>query len=327
MRLSVCRRAAAVLVALLSGALSPGAAAQSFPTKPVRLIVPFGPGGASDQLPRLLGPGLAQIWGQQVIIENRPGAAGNIGMEQIAKSPPDGYTLGSGPIGNLAVNPHLFKLSFDVFKDFTPITMMGFVENGLVVHPSIPVRNVKELSAFLKAHPGQLNYGSGGVGTQAHVAGEMFQAMTHTKMVHVPYKGVGDSVAALLGGHVAMVFVQMHAALPYVKAGKLRALGVASAKRSAAYPDLPTIAEAGNLPGFESQSWYALIGPPNIPQPVVNKINADSAKVLHSADLKEKLAAVGIVPGGGSQDDLRAIMKRDFDRYGDVVRKVGIKVE
>jgi tripartite-type tricarboxylate transporter receptor subunit TctC len=301
--------------------------AQTFPTKAVRIIVPFGPGGASDQLPRLLGPGLAQIWGQQVIIENRPGAAGNIGMETISKSPADGYTLGSGPIGNLAVNPHLFKLPFDIFKDFTPLTMMGFVENGLVIHPSIPARSVQELIGVLKAHPGQLTYGSGGVGTQAHVAGEMFQAMTSTKMTHVPYKGVGDSVAALLGGHVAMVFVQMHAALPHVKSGKLRALGVASAKRSSAYPDLPTIADAGNLAGFESQSWYVLIGPANMPPAIVSKIHSDSAKVLQSPELKEKLAAVGIVPGGGTQDELRAVMKRDFDRYGAVVRKVGIKVE
>jgi tripartite-type tricarboxylate transporter receptor subunit TctC len=186
---------------------------------------------------------------------------------------------------------------------------------------------VKELIAVLRAHPGQLNYGSGGVGTQAHVAGEMFAAMTGTRMTHVPYKGVGDSVAALLGGHVAMVFVQMHAALPYVKAGKLRALGVATAKRSGAYPDIPTIAEAGNLPGFESISWYALIGPANMPPALVNSINADSAKVLQTPELKEKMAAVGIVPGGGSQEEVRAVMKRDFDRYGAVVRKVGIKVE
>ena len=301
--------------------------AQTFPTKAVRIIVPFGPGGASDQLPRLLGPGLAQIWGQQVIIDNRPGAAGNIGMEMGAKAAPDGYTLTSGPIGNLAVNPHLFKLSFDIFKDFTPVTMMGFVENGLVVHPSIPARSVKELIALLKARPGELTFGSGGVGTQAHVAGEMFKAMTGTNMTHVPYKGVGASVSDLLGGHLAMIFVQMHAALPHVQAGKLRALGVATTKRSAAYPNLPTIAEAANLPGFESISWYTLIGPANMPAAVVDRIQADSAKVLKSAELREKLAAQGILPGGGTPDEAHAVMKRDFDRYGEIIRKVGIRAE
>ena len=325
MKLVFCAR---VLIATLAVcAWTPQVGAQTYPAKSVRIIVPFGPGGASDQLPRLLGPGLAQIWGQPVVIDNRPGAAGNIGMEQISKSPPDGYTLGSGPIGNLAVNPHLFKLNFDIFKDFTPITMMGFVENGLVVHPSIPARNVKELIAVLKAHPGELNYGSGGVGTQAHMAGELFKAMTGTQMTHVAYKGVGASVTDLLGGHLAMIFAQMHSVMPHVKAGKLRALGVATLKRSAALPDLPTIAEAGNLPGFESLSWYALIGPAGLPPAIVTKIQGDSAKVMQNPELREKLAAQGIDPGGGTPDQLRAVMRADFDRYGTIIRKLGIKAD
>ena len=315
-------------VALVAAAAPLAASAQAgFPTKPVRIIVPFGPGGASDQLPRLLGPRLAELWGQQVIIDNRPGAAGNIGMDMGAKAPPDGYTLTSGPIGNLAVNPHIFKLPFDIFKDFTPITMMGLVENGLVVHPSIPARSVKELIALLKARPAELTFGSGGVGTQAHVAGEMFKAMTGTNMTHVPYKGVGASVSDLLGGHLAMIFVQMHAALPHVNSGKLRALGVATLKRSAAYPNLPTIAEAGNLPGFESISWYALIGPANMPAAIVNKIQSDSAKALQTPELKERLAAQGVEPGGHTPAQLLAVMRADYDRYGNIIRKVGIKAE
>ena len=303
------------------------ASAQAYPSKTVRIIVPFSPGGASDALPRLLGARLAEMWGQQVVVDNRPGAAGNIGMEMGAKAPPDGYTLTSGPIGNLAVNPHMYKLSYDIFKDFTPITMMGTVENGLVVHPSIPARSVKELIALLKARPGELNYGSGGVGTQAHMAGELFKAMTGTQMTHVAYKGVGASVTDLLGGHLAMIFAQMHSVMPHVKAGKLRALGVATLKRSAAHPDLPTIAEAGNLPGFESLSWYALIGPAGLPPAIVAKIQGDSAKVMQNPELREKLAAQGIDPGGGTPEQLRAVMRADFDRYGTIIRKLGIKAD
>ena len=319
----IFRATAAIVLAVLASA----AAAQSYPNKTVRIIVPFSPGGASDALPRLLGARLSELWGQQIIIDNRPGAAGNIGMEMGAKAPPDGYTLTSGPIGNLAVNPHMYKLSYDIFKDFTPITMMGSVENGLVVHPSIPSRSVKELIALLKSRPGELNFGSGGVGTQAHMAGELFKAMTGTNMVHVPYKGVGASVADLLGGHLAMIFAQMHAVVPHVKTGKLRALGVATLKRSPAFPDLPTIAEAGNLPGFESISWYALVGPAGMPAPIVSKIQGDSAKVLQSADIREKLAAQGVEPGGDTPDQLRKVMRADYDRYGAIIRKLNIKAE
>ncbi len=323
-----CRLSFITLTTLGLAAAAVTATAQTYPIKPVRIIVPFSPGGASDALPRLLGPKLSEIWGQQVIIDNRPGAAGNIGMELGAKAAPDGYTLTSGPIGNMAVNPHLYsKLSFDVFKDFTPITMMGTVENGLVVHPSVPARSVKELIALLKSRPGELTYGSGGVGTQAHVAGELFKAMTGTNMTHVAYKGVGASVTDLLGGHLAMIFAQIHAVNPHIQAGKLRALGVAGSKRSAALPNVPTIAEAGNLPGFESVSWYALIGPAGMPPAIVTKIQTDSARVLQSPDLREKLAAQGVEPGGGTPDQLRAVMRADFDRYGAIIRKIGIKAD
>jgi len=329
MSIRSCRLIFTVGAAFGFAIASLSASAQAnYPVKTVRIIVPFGPGGASDALPRLLGPKLSEIWGQQVIIDNRPGAAGNIGMELGSKAAPDGYTLTSGPIGNLAVNQHLYsKLSFDVFKDFTPITMMGTVENGLVVHPSVPARSVKELIALLKARPGELTYGSGGVGTQAHVAGELFKAMTGTNMTHVAYKGVGASVTDLLGGHLAMIFAQIHAVNPHIQAGKLRALGVAGSKRSAALPNVPTIAEAGNLPGFESVSWYALIGPAGMPPAIVTKIQTDSARVLQSPDLREKLAAQGVEPGGGTPDQLRTVMRADFDRYGAIIRKIGIKAD
>ena len=201
----------------------------TIPSKPVRIIVPFGPGGAADTLPRLLAQHLAPMWGQPVVVENRTGAAGNIGMEQGAKAPPDGYTLTSAPVGNLAINPHLYsKLSFDVLKDFTPITLVASVQNVLVVNPAVPANNLKELIAYAKARPGKLTYGSGGVGTQAHIGGEIFESMAGLHLVHVAYKGVGDSVRDLLGGQIDMIFAQIPAVKPHIDSGKLRALGVAS---------------------------------------------------------------------------------------------------
>ena len=205
-----------------------------YPSKPVRIIVPFGPGGAADTLPRLVGQKLSDIWGQPVVVENRTGAAGNIGMELGAKAAPDGYTLTSAPVGNLAINPHLYsKLSFDVLKDFTPITLIASVQNVLVLNPAVPANDLKELIAYAKARPGKLTYGSGGVGTQAHIGGEIFESMAGVHMVHVAYKGVGDSVRDLLGGQIDMIFAQIPAVKAHIDSGKLRALGVASLKRIA----------------------------------------------------------------------------------------------
>lgn len=307
---------------------STGHAQTSFPNKLVRIIVPFGPGGASDALPRLIATPLASMWGQSVIVENRPGAAGNIGMELGAKAAPDGYTLTSAPVGNLALNPHLYsKLPFDVLKDLTPVTLIGSVQNVLVIHPSIPARSVKELIALLKARPGELTYASGGVGTQAHMAGELFKAMTGTDMSHIAYKGVGASVTDLLGGHVAMIFAQVHSVMPYIQSGKLRPLGVASAKRVSQLPNVPTIAEAANLPSFEAVSWYALVGPAGMPKEVTAKIQADVAKVLQLPDVREKLGNMGVDAVGSTPEQLRVAIKTDYDRYGAIIRKLGIKAD
>ena len=305
-----------------------GVAQTAFPNKVVRIIVPFAPGGAADALPRLIATPLSSMWGQSVIVENRPGAAGNIGMELGAKAAPDGYTLTSAPVGNIALNPHLYsKLSFDVLKDFTPITLIGSVQNALVVHPSIPAKTVKELIALLKARPGELTYASGGVGTQAHMAGELFKAMTGTNMTHIAYKGVGPSVADLLGGHVAMIFAQIHSVLPHIQAGKLRPLGVASVKRVSQLPNVPTIAEAAGVPSFEAVSWYALVGPANMPKDVTAKIQSDIAKALQLPDVKEKLANLGVDAVGSTPEQLRIAMKADYDRYGAIIRKLNIKAD
>ena len=329
MLIRLCRLAVFTMAALVTAAVSLSANAQtSFPAKPVRIIVPFGPGGAADALPRLLATPLTGMWGQPVIVDNRPGAAGNIGMELGAKAAPDGYTLTSAPVGNLAINPHLYsKLAFDVLRDLTAITLVGSVQNVLVVHPSIPARSVKELIALIKARPGELTFGSGGVGTQAHIAGELFKAMTGVNMSHIPYKGVGASVTDLLGGHLAMIFAQVHSVMPHIQAGKLRPLGVASVKRVSQLPDVPTIAVAANLPGFEAVSWYALVGPAGLPGEVVMKIQTDAAKAIQLPEVREKLTGLGVDAVGSTPDQLRTAIRADYDRYGAIIRKLGIKAD
>lgn len=329
MSIRLCRLVVLTVTALgtVAGPMS-GNAQTSFPTKPVRIIVPFGPGGAADALPRLLATPLTGMWGQPVIVDNRPGAAGNIGMELGARAAPDGYTLTSAPVGNLAINPHLYsKLAFDVLRDLTPITLVGSVQNVLVVHPSIPARSVTELIALVKARPGELTFGSGGVGTQAHIAGELFKAAIGINMSHIPYKGVGASVTDLLGGHLAMIFAQVHSVMPHIQAGKLRPLGVASVKRVSQLPNVPTIADAANLPGFEAVSWYALVGPAGLPSEVVMKIQTDAAKTIQLPEVREKLSGLGVDAVGSTPDQLRTAIRADYDRYGTIIRKLGIKAD
>jgi tripartite-type tricarboxylate transporter receptor subunit TctC len=317
-----------LLVAALALIALPAAAQTDYPSRPVRIIVPFGPGGAADTLPRLLAQHLAPMWGQPVVVENRTGAAGNIGMEQGAKAPPDGYTLTSAPVGNLAINPHLYsKLSFDVLKDFTPITLVASVQNVLVLNPAVPANNLKELIAYAKARPGKLTYGSGGVGTQAHIGGEIFESMADLHMVHVAYKGVGDSVRDLLGGQIDMIFAQIPAVKPHIDSGKLRALGVASPRRSPALPSVPTIDEAAGLTGFQAVSWYAIVGPAGMPPAVVAKIQTDAAKVIQLPEVRERLQGLGAEPVGSTPAALTAAIKADYDRYGAVIKRLGIKAD
>jgi len=268
------------------------------------------------------------MWGQPVVVENRTGAAGNIGMELGAKAAADGYTLTSAPVGNLAINPHLYShLSFDVLQDFTPITLVASVQNVLVVNPAVPAKDLKELIAYAKTHPGRLTYGSGGVGTQAHIGGELLESMAGIYMVHVAYKGVGDSVRDLLGGQIDMIFAQIPAVKAHIESGKLRALGVASLQRTPVLPNVPTVAEAGDLPGFQAVSWYALVGPAGMPPAVVAKIQADAAKVIHLPEVRERLQGLGADPVGSTPAELTAAMKADYDRYGTIIRRLGIKAD
>ena len=305
-----------------------GVNAQVWPQKPVRVIVPFAPGGASDLMPRLVGEKLSTMWGQPVLMENRPGAAGNIGMEAGAKSAPDGYTLLSAPNGNLVVNPHMYsKLNYDVFKDLAPVTRIAAVQNVLVVHPDVPASTVKELVALARAKPGSLNFASPGNGSQAHVAVELLKLQLGLDLVHVPYQGVGPAVKDLLGGRINVMVAQVPSALPHIKAGKLRALGVASAAPLAALPDVPTIAAAAPLPGFEAVSWYALMAPAGTPKEVIGRIHSDIAKVLQMPDVRERLAGMGAEPSGESPAELAARIKAESDRWGEVVRKANIKAD
>jgi tripartite-type tricarboxylate transporter receptor subunit TctC len=318
------KRTIAALLLALAPAL---AAAQNYPTKAVHIINPFTAGGPTDLLARAVGQKLNDAWGQPVVVETRSGAAGNIGIEYVASQPADGYTLLVMPTGNAVVNPHIFpKLRYDPLKDFAPVTLLATVENVLVVHPSIKASSVQELIALARANPGKLTYSSPGVGSQAHVAGEMLESGAGVNMLHVPYKGMAPAMNDLLGGQVSFMFLSMSSALKQVEAGKLRALGVASKERSSAAPNLPTVAEQG-LPGFEAISWYALMAPAGTPAEIVEKIAADSAKALKAPDVRQRLLGLGTNPVGNSPAELAAMLKKEYDFWGDFIRKAGIKAE
>ena len=298
-----------------------------WPSKPIRIVVPFAPGGPADLLPRLIGPKLTEAWGQPVVVENKPGAGGNIGMDQVARSAPDGYTLVIGPVGNLAVNPHLYpNLPYDVTRDFTPVTLIASFSNVLVVNPDVPAKSVSELIALAKAKPKSLSYGSPGVGSQAHLAGELVRLQAGVDIVHVAYNGTAPALRDLLGGQIHLMFSQTSSALPQIQAGKLRALGVASPQRSALLPDLPTIAESG-LPGFEAVSWYALLGPGGMPKEIAAKLQAEIARVLQMPDVRDKLAAQGADAVGNTPEQLAALIRSDSAKYADIVRRANIKAE
>jgi tripartite-type tricarboxylate transporter receptor subunit TctC len=301
--------------------------AQAWPSKPVRIVVPFPPGGPADLLPRLLGPKLTEIWGQPVVVENKPGAGGNIGMDTVAKAAPDGYTLVVGPNGNLVVNPHLYaKLPYDVTRDFVPITLIATFSNVLVVNPDVPAKTVSELIALAKAKPGTVSYGSPGTGSQPHLGGEFLKLMAGIEIVHVPYNGTAPALKDLLGGQITFMFAQTSAALPQIQSGKLRALGVAGPRRATLLPDVPTIAESG-LAGFEAVSWYALLAPAGTPREIVTKMQADFARVLQMPDIREKLVAQGGDPVGNTPEQLAAQLKSESARYAEIVKRANIKAE
>lgn len=317
------RIVASLLLALVAGT----ALAQSWPTKPVRIINAFAPGGPSDLLSRAVGDKLQGAWGQPVIVEAKPGADGLIGMEYAAKSPADGYTIVTVPVGNAVLLPNLrSKLPYDMAKDFVPITLLATVQNVLVVGASVPASNLKELIAYAKANPGKLSFASPGAGSSPHIAGEMLKSATGMDMIHVAYKGTGPALNDVMGGQVTMFFSQMSSALPLVKQGKLKGIGVASLRRHPAATEIPTIAEQ-DQPGFEAMAWYALFAPAGTPADIVSKIAADASKALQMQDVRDKLSALGADPVGGTPEEFALRLRNENARWGAAIRKAGIKLQ
>jgi len=303
------------------------AEAQTWPSRPIRYIVIFAPGGTTDILARMIAPKLSDALGQPVVVENRPGAGGNNGAEMLAKSAPDGYTIGSGTVSSHAINATLYaKLPYDPAKDFSPITMLATLPNMLVVHPSLGVNSVAELVALLKANPNKYSFGSAGNGTSQHMSGEMFKTMTGTQMQHIPYKGSGPMIPDLLAGTIAMSFENITTAYPPVKQGRLKALAVTTAKRSFVAPDVPTMQEAG-LAGYDITSWQALFAPAGVPREIIARLHAETAKALKAPDVAKRLEDLGLDAGGMTPDELGALIRSDIPRLGKVVRDSGARVD
>jgi tripartite-type tricarboxylate transporter receptor subunit TctC len=301
--------------------------AQPYPSKPIRYIVPFAPGGTTDILGRMVATGLSNALGQPVVVENKPGQAGSIGAAELARAAPDGYTVGGGTISSHAINATLYpKLPYDPLKDFAPITMLATLPNMLIVHPSLNAANVRELVALLKANPNKYSFGSAGNGTSQHISGELFKIMTGTEMQHIPYKGSGPMIPDLLAGTIQLSFENITTAYPQVKGGKLKALAVTSSKRSFVAPEVPTMSEAG-LPGYDISSWQAMYAPAGTPREIVARLHAETVKVLRQAENQKKLSELGLDAGGMAPEELTALMRSDIPRLGKVVRESGAKVD
>ena len=301
-------------------------AQSAYPAKPVRIISIFAPGGGNDVICRLVAQQLTERLKQQVIVENRVGANGIVGTEAAARSAPDGYTFTLIPSGH-TVNASMYKkLPFDSIRDFTPITLAGAGPLVLAVHPSLPAKNVKELIAVAKARPGQLTYVASGVGASGHLAGALFDSMTGTKMVHVPYKGMSLAVSDLMGGQVSMTFGTSLSVIPHVRTGRLRALATTGAQRSPALPDLPTVAESG-LPGYEASLWYGFVGPARMPPEIVQRLNTEIAAILALPDTREKLASQGVDARSTTPEEFARILTADVARWAKVVQKLGLQAE
>ena len=304
----------------------------AWPNKPVRIVVPFAPGGTTDILARALAPELGKAFGQTFVIDNKAGAGGNLGADLVAKSAPDGYTLLMGTVGTQSINPALFpKMPYDAVKDFAPITLVAGVPNVLVMNPAkaaaARITDVRSFIAYARANPGKLNMASSGNGTSIHLSGELFKSMTGTYMVHIPYRGSGPALLDLIGGQMDLMFDNLPSALPHIKSGKLVALAVTSAQRSAALPDVPTVAEAGPVTGFDASSWFGLVAPAGTSPEIVNRIQQETAKALASPELKERLLAQGAIPGGMTPVEFGRFIAAEAKKWAGVVKASGAKVD
>jgi tripartite-type tricarboxylate transporter receptor subunit TctC len=318
--------AGAILVVLSSGVVNAQASAQ-YPTKAIRVIVPSAPGSGPDIMARTIAQKLGEALSQPVIVEARPGAGGIIGSEAAAKASPDGYTLIMGNAGSHSVNPSLYrKLPYDPLKDFSPVTLVSTAPNILIVHPSLPVKSAKDLISLAKARPGDLTFGSGGNGSTAHLSGEMFRTLAGINLVHVPFKGAPAAVLGVITGEISMAILNLPPALPHVKSGRLKALGVSTPKRSAAVPDLPTIAESG-LAGYSATAWYGVLAPTGTPREIILKLNAEIIKILRTDEIKKRILSDGGEVVGSTPEEFTAVMKSDIAKWAKVVQASGARVD
>ena len=322
----VFKQIGAGLVAMMGVAAS-GALAQAYPGKPVRIVVPFPAGGPIDMTTRPLAQKLSEGLGGPVVVDNRGGANGNIGAENVAKSPPDGYSMVVGAGGGFAIGPHLYKkLSFDVFRDFAPVSLFVTLPQLLVVHPQLPVKSVRELVTLAKARPNQLNFGSSGTGSSPHLAMELLKRSAQIEMVHVPYKGMGPATMDLMGGQLQLTFADMPVLLQQVKGGKLRPLAVGTPRRSPNLPDVQTMTEAG-YPKVEAANWYGLFAPAGTPKDIIVRLNAETVKVMNQPDMKSFMQSQGAEAAGSTPEQLGALHKREYDKWGAVIKAIGVTLD
>ena len=315
------------LIIALTACCVNSAGAQNYPNRAVRMLIPFTVGSAADVIARAMEPALREHLGQPLVIDNRGGAGGNIAAELTAKSPPDGYTIFMGTIGTQAINYSLYsKLNYHPLHSFTPVARVGDSPNVLVLNPTVPAKSVKELIALAKARPGVLNYGSSGAGTSVHLSGELFNSMAGVKTVHVAFKGASESLTALVSGQTDLQFASMSSAIPMIKAGRLRALGVTAPKRAAALPDLPTIAESG-LPGFDAVAWFGIVGPAGLPAPVVATLSKATLDTLARPDVRNRLTASGVEPNPGTPEEFRKLIETEIPKWAKVVKDSGARAD
>ena len=323
---AACLTVASALISL------PAAAQGNWPTKPVRIVVPFAAGGTTDILARAVAPELSKAFGQQFVVDNRAGAGGNVGSDLVAKAPGDGYTLLMGTVGTHAINKSLYaKMPFDPQKDFAPITLVAGVPNVMVMNAEkaakLGINNVADFIKYAKSRPGQFSMGSSGNGTSIHLAGELFKSQTGIFMTHIPYRGSGPALLDLIGGNIDVMFDNLPSAMPQIKGGKLKAFAVTSAQRSAALPDLPTIEEAGKLKGFEASSWFGLLAPAGTPPDIINRIQQEVAKALATPAIKEKMLAQGAIPSGNTPQEFAKLIDSEITKWAQVVKVSGAKVD
>jgi tripartite-type tricarboxylate transporter receptor subunit TctC len=315
-----------ILLSVLVFATGNAFAQAQFPSHPITMVVGFEPGGGTDTVARIVAKFLGDNLGQQVVVENRAGAGGNIAVDYVSKSAPDGYTIVLANVGALAVNPHLLKLSYDPQRDLAPLTMAVVFPNVIVLHPSVPAKTLAEFIQLAKDKPNTVTYGSSGIGGAGHLAGELLAMMAQVKLVHVPYKGGGPAMRGLLGGEIDAYFATPVAALPQIRNGKARAVAVTGAKRSPSLPEVPTVAESG-YPGYEAINWYAYLAPANTPQNIVDRLNRELVKVLKAPEAADLLHKQGVDPEPGTPQELAAYMKREYETWGKVVKQANIKAQ